>query len=860
MLIIRIAEGETALGTHVQTSRRGLYRASAFAALAATLATSLTLLPGSSRTASAANESGPVLAKDTFSRTVVSGLGSADTGGPYDFYAGHTAVSVSNGAAHLKKIDRGASVFATLSKVSVADVQLRTTVSATTVTGAQPLFYHSLTARSGANGASYAGRFIVDGSGVSVAINRFGNGSDTALGQRTASFRYSPNQRVTLLFEVSGTNPVTLRAKAWPAGEAEPGWQLSVSDASTQRISKSGAVGLWDYVSASGQATDVTWDDLQALGLTGAGGAPPGPSVSLIPATSSQITATSSSPPAPPTSAPPVPPTAQPNSGRGSLPVGDAAYAIPGNALFVSSTVGSDAYDGNAGRPFRSVAHAIGVAAPGSTIVLRGGSYHENVFIPDSKVGLTIQAYPREAVWFDGAIPVSNWLPSGSTWIANGWNYQFDHSASFSPGRDDGFVGSAYPMAAWPDQVFVDGVQQRQVRAVSEVGPGRFVVDYANHRLILGTNPVGHAIAASTLTQAIVVSAPNVTLRGFGVRHYATPLPLGSAIYLARANDKLQNLVITDVAAEAVAMWQGNMTIDHITIMNAGLMGVSSNQADGSTVSNSVIRFSNWEHFNSAPASGAIKLTRSRNVAVVNNELSNGFDTPGVWLDESVVNFTIAGNTIQNNGYTAAVQAELSDTGIIANNVVTNVDTALLIMDSGNIKIFNNNFGSSPRGSVFLAQDERRETTPGGNHDPRQPIPDPTCPWLTRNVTVSNNLFGYNGGPYGIQFRALDGSTHIPASAMNLTVSGNLFHANSGSTDAMVQWGQSNGSVSIVQTPAALNAIAAKSWNNAQSPAGSSIGTQVKLASQHADIAVPLPADIAAVVRQPVGTRHLGAF
>ena len=44
-------------------------------------------------------------------------------------------------------------------------------------------------------------------------------------------------------------------------------------------------------------------------------------------------------------------------------------------------------------------------------------------------------------------------------------------------------------MAAYPDQVWIDGVAQRQVGSRDAVVAGTFFVDTAAHRLYLGTNP-----------------------------------------------------------------------------------------------------------------------------------------------------------------------------------------------------------------------------------------------------------------------------------------------------------------------------------------------------------------------------------
>jgi len=289
------------------------------------------------------------------------------------------------------------------------------------------------------------------------------------------------------------------------------------------------------------------------------------------------------------------------------------------------------------------------------------------------------------------------------------------------------------------------------------------------------------------------------------------------------------------------------------------MTGISGAQVDGTSVTNSVITNTNTEHFNGEPAAAAVKITRSRGITVTNNDFSNGRNVMGLWFDESVVGFTVIHNTMTNNGSEPNIQAELSDTGTIADNVLTDSSAGVLLFDSGNIKVYNNTFGNNGLGSVFLNQDERRESTPGNNHDPRQPIPDSTCPWLLRNITISNNAFGWNGGPYGFQVYVLDKATGIPASSMNITIDGNAFHSKGSTTDNMVGWGgNDNHTLTLFQTPSALGSGLGKSWDNVQV---SVIGTALAMAiGPLFDHAVPLPSDLAALVGRPAGTKHIGSF
>ena len=52
-------------------------------------------------------------------------------------------------------------------------------------------------------------------------------------------------------YQVTGTNPTTLRAKVWPTGATEPvNWMVSVSD-TFAALQTAGMVGLQPYLSST---------------------------------------------------------------------------------------------------------------------------------------------------------------------------------------------------------------------------------------------------------------------------------------------------------------------------------------------------------------------------------------------------------------------------------------------------------------------------------------------------------------------------------------------------------------------------------------------------------------------------------
>ena len=518
----------------------------------------------------------------------------------------------------------------------------------------------------------------------------------------------------------------------------------------------------------------------------------------------------------------------------GAVAVGTATYAVPSGSLFVDPANGSDAAAGSQGSPHQTVAHALAAASYGQTIVLRAGTYHEGITVSSSK-SVTIQAYPNEAVWFDGSTQITSWTQQGGVWVHSGWTAQFDHSPSYTFGQDDGFVNPSYPMAAWPDQVFIDGVSQEQVAAGTTPTSGQFAVDYNAQTITIGTDPAGHEVRASDLGQAIVAAGP-VQLLGFGVRRYATCIPLIGTIYFGgvSAGSLVENLVVDNNATEGIGVGVHNVTINHVTATNNGLMGFQGNSCDGLVISNSIASNNNREHFNTQPSSGGMKIARCTGLTIVNCEVSNNTATSGIWTDISVTQFAIIGNTVQNNPY-YGIEVELSQSGIIANNTVSGSRYGITPYNSGSVQIYNNHCSGNSVWDIGLSEDARVNS---GNVYVSQSL----CSWRLDNLTICNNQLDGGGG---FEFYALDKASNTPASAMHITINGNVFGNN---TAVMVGWGGGdNTTVTYYRTPSALNTALGVSWSNG-------------LSDGAAPTAVPLPSDVAAAIGVAAGTQHIGTF
>lgn len=715
-------------------------------AAVAALTTSVTALVGvpSSAAAPSDYQVATTVFRDTFSRTVGSGWGTASSGQVYGTANGSLA-SVS-GDKGVVKLTPGAGVTNTVSAATALDARASIEVSAAAATTRGNGFYTTLALRSTANSSYRATLRFGTNSQLVIKLVRVDGSTERVLVSDTVvSTGARANAAYTLEFQATGTNPVTLASRVYATGSTAPAWQMTHTDGASNRLAAAGHLSVLSYLSGSSTAVNGSYDNL---------------SLSTVTVTQAPPTPT----PAPPTSPTPAPaPTPAPSGSVGSLPVGSARYTIPAGAVYVAAR-GDSSGSGTAASPYGSLATAFARAANGATIVLRGGSYHESVELPFNK-RLTVQNYPGEAVWLDGASRLTGWTQSGSTWSAS-WSYRFDRTVALSKGTDQTswWVNSAYPTAGYPEQVWVDGTALSQVNSASAVTAGKFFVDTRTGRLVIGTNPSGRTVEASTLQKALIVHGTGSTLRGFGIRRYATTTNQLGALSLEVNNLTVENVVVKDNATIGIFAWGSNLTLNRVTVTGSGVLGVGLTNLDGATVTQSDISFNNAEHFNEAPVAGGLKATTVKNVTISTSRFKGNVNSNGLWFDESSQQMKVSGNTFVDNG-TDGLEVEISDSvRIVDNYFINNGWAGVRLFNTSRAEVWNNTIAGNKRWSIRILQDERRGSAPvtmfSAALNFRNNVvafANAACPVLVHDLTRR-----YTGGQLGVN---LNGNAYHRSSA-----------------------------------------------------------------------------------------------
>ncbi|MCF7553837.1 LamG-like jellyroll fold domain-containing protein [Pseudonocardia sp. WMMC193] len=190
-------------------------------------------------------------ATDPFARTVASGWGSADVGGPWTIGAGPANYSVADGVGRMQTVAGSTrSAFLTIGQ---QDVQFSATVDMDKVqTGGGS--YVTLQGRrvDASNDYRVKVRYLATGA-VSAQFARLVGGTETLIGGAVTipGLTGAPGEKVRMTFRLTGNGTTTLQAKLWKAVDAEPGaWNLTTTD-TTPVLQAAGGVGLQFYLSGS---------------------------------------------------------------------------------------------------------------------------------------------------------------------------------------------------------------------------------------------------------------------------------------------------------------------------------------------------------------------------------------------------------------------------------------------------------------------------------------------------------------------------------------------------------------------------------------------------------------------------------
>ncbi len=440
--------------------------------------------------------------------------------------------------------------------------------------------------------------------------------------------------------------------------------------------------------------------------------------------------------------------------------------------------------------------------------------------------------------------------------------------------------------------VFVDGVQLQQVDSLAAVTSSTFYVqgsltggtgsnkyDFNPTKIYIGINPAGHTIHVSDLQTALTAwsGTTGVTIRGIGVRRYATSMPMAACVKMSGAGGLLENVWIEDIATVGAKANNANITFRNVTATRCGNQCLAGYQSDNLVFDAVKVTYGNYEHFNYAPDCGGSKFGACRKITIFNSLYANNY-AKGVWFDVSVDQPIVYNcNFIDNEHY--GIFYEISANGIGANLLIKgSPNCGLIVNNTDNMRLWNNTVvdcgGNAQASGVrpfAIYQDDRRPFPAGAvfGRDNRQgdSYYTTTMTWVIDNIEIYNNVVAQpRSGTQGVfcidDTERNTGDARL-LSAYNASMNGNVFHWVTQPAYPYILPPATLGGAN----PATYSSHTAFVSGTGLDTNGSQIvptspvdGTYNVTSSTLHSNATGLPSDIAALIGQPAGTKHAGCW
>jgi parallel beta-helix repeat protein len=352
-----------------------------------------------------------------------------------------------------------------------------------------------------------------------------------------------------------------------------------------------------------------------------------------------------------------------------------------------------------------------------------------------------------------GAQAVTGFAPEEGLFVAAVTLAQGQLHGSCAPGRH----------CELPNDVFIANQRQEPVLRKEDVRPGGFFIDFAAHKLYLGSNPAAKLVELSTARRAFFGGkAEDVHISGLVIEKYAIPAQMGAVGDQSRPKGwAIENCELRYNHGAGVIVGDDSR-ISHCFIHHNGQLGISASGSnllieDNELAANSQAGFNpNWEV-------GGMKFTRSSH-AVIRGNYAHDNHGPGIWADIDDIETLYEGNRLENND-NPGIQHEISYKAVIRNNIARGNGAAahswgwgaqILVQNSRDVDVTGNRVAVAAGGNGITLVEQQRGQGAYGPH-------------VVANCRIHDNLIAM-AGPHGLAVAAL-----TDYAASNMAGAGNSF-------------------------------------------------------------------------------------
>lgn len=369
---------------------------------------------------------------------------------------------------------------------------------------------------------------------------------------------------------------------------------------------------------------------------------------------------------------------------------------------------------------------AIAKAVSGDVIILRGGEYRTGNLTFNQ--GITIQPYADEKPVLKGTYVANDWSkPKNNLWCTN-WDYLF-------PGTPESWWVRERNEKYTPlhrfnnDGVFIDGQYLQSVGSIDDVTPETYFVDYTNNKIYIGTNPDDKLVEITAFRKAIMRTTDEVhgkksdgigpVIRGITITQYPDTMvhidgfyPQGISDSQKHGNDVVgtvfEDCTFSKCFRIGVFAIGDSMIMRHCKIEDSNTEGLYIVASDDVLLERNIFAHNNIERWTGFFPAAVKIFNQSHRVVCRNNLVIDHPVSSGIWYDVGNVDGVFINNWIENVGDVNKTQRtdqvwpsnngfffEISKGALCAGNVFLNCDQGMLILNSCDVKVYNNSFINS---------------------------------------------------------------------------------------------------------------------------------------------------------------------
>jgi len=443
-------------------------------------------------------------------------------------------------------------------------------------------------------------------------------------------------------------------------------------------------------------------------------------------------------------------------------------YELPkvsGTIYYVSPDADANSSGASLENP-TSIESAFKMVKTGDAIILRGGVYRTG----DLKLnqGITMQPFANEKPILKGSKVADNWKDLRNGLWQTSWENLFPGKpASWWRTEREGPITPLHKFNN--DMVFVDGKYLHSAAWMGDVDENSFYIDYNAKKIYIGTDPSEKLVEITAFEYGIerVTNAANdktadkigPIIKGITLTHYAFQ---GIAVDGTYANGVMQE---NDLGKEVVGttlehceisfcgrvgawLLGDKLTMRHCKVSDTSTEGVYINCGSDILLEKNIFTRNNIEQITGYyPA--AVKIFNQTHRVVCNDNLV--IDLPhshGIWYDVGNIDGVFANNWVQNVGLQnraynpkniwpaqSGFFFEISKGAVCVGNVFVDCDLGTLVLNSCDVKVYNNTFINSP---ACFARDQRSAQ---GDHFGWHPQTGPDVEKRTGHAFINNLCF-----------------------------------------------------------------------------------------------------------------------